>query len=138
MEPERDVADAELAVLEILWEQGPATIRQITDALYPAGTVSHYATVQKLLERLEAKGLVSRDRSLFVHTFTAAADRDELIGRRLRALADKLCGGSLAPIVSHLARNRALTPKEREALRAIIEVPEGGPGPTKKARGRKE
>ena len=53
----------------------------------------------ELLERLERKGLVSRDRTLFVHTFTAAADRDDLIARRLRALADKLCGGSLAPIL---------------------------------------
>ena len=58
----QDVTDAELAVLQVLWEQGPATIRQLTDRLYPEGKTSHYATVQKLLERLQAKGCVSRDR----------------------------------------------------------------------------
>ena len=116
----QDVTESELSLLQVLWDRGRCSTRQLTDVLYPQGGASGYATVQKLLERLEAKGLVSRDRSLFVHTFTAAADRDELIGRRLRALADKLCGGSLAPIVSHLARNRGLTPAERAALRDLI------------------
>ena len=51
-----ELPDAELAVLQQLWERGPATIRQLTDALYPEGTDAYYATVQKLLERLEAKG----------------------------------------------------------------------------------
>ena len=89
-----DVTDAELAVLQALWEQGEATIRRLTDALYPEGKAAHYATVQKLLERLEAKGCVRRDRAPWPHRFTAAVDRDTLIGWRLRATAEKLCGGS--------------------------------------------
>ena len=48
-----DVPDAELAVLKALWDQGEATIREIADRLYPGGETSHYATVQKLLDRLE-------------------------------------------------------------------------------------
>lgn len=119
----QDVTESELGLLQILWERGRCSTRQIADVLYPGGSASQYATVQKLLERLEDKGLVTRDRTLFVHVFTAAADRDELIGRRLRSLADKLCGGSLAPIVSHLARNKGLTPKEREALAELIDAP---------------
>jgi predicted transcriptional regulator len=85
------------------------SIRQLTDDLYPGGGPAQYATIQKQLERLESKGFVKRDRSLFVHVFSAAVDRDELIGRRLRAVADKLCGGSLVPILSHLARSKGLS-----------------------------
>jgi BlaI family transcriptional regulator, penicillinase repressor len=123
--PPQDVTESELNLLNVLWEKGRCSTRQLTDVLYPdsGGAAAQYATVQKLLERLEAKGLVARDRSLFVHTFTAIADRDELIGRRLRALADKLCGGSLAPIVSHLARNRSLSESERKELRELIDSP---------------
>ena len=44
-----DVTDAELAVLQALWERGTATIRQLTDALYPGGGPAQYGTVQKLL-----------------------------------------------------------------------------------------
>lgn len=118
----QDVTESELNLLRILWERGRCSTRQITDVLYPGvGSVSQYATIQKLLERLEAKGLVTRDRSLFVHIFTAAVDRDELIGRRLRALADKLCDGSLVPIVSHLARNKELSASQRKALRELID-----------------
>ena len=53
--PPHDVPEAELAVLEILWEQGPATRRQITDQLYPGGSASAYTTVQKLLQRLDQR-----------------------------------------------------------------------------------
>ena len=50
-------------------------------------------------------------------------DRDELIGRRIRAMAEKLCGGSLVPILSHLARSKGLSQKERRALRELIDSP---------------
>src|SRR5260370_42478004 len=59
----QDVTLAELKVLELLWERGPITVRQITDTLYPDGGVSKYATVQKLLERLGEAEFVVRDRS---------------------------------------------------------------------------
>lgn len=119
----QDITEAELAILQVLWEQQKAPIRQIAEALYEKPLTTRYATVQKQLERMEAKGFVRRDRSLFVHQFSAAVDRDELIGRRLRAVADKLCGGSLAPILSHLARAKKLTDAERRALREIIDSP---------------
>jgi len=122
----QDVTEAELALMQRLWDAGRASIRQLADALYGADAgAAQYATVQKQLERLEAKGFVARDRSLYVHVFSPAIDRDELIGRRIRAMAEKLCGGSLVPILSHLARSKSLTDKERKALRDLIETPEG-------------
>jgi hypothetical protein len=54
----RDVTDAELAILQVLWDRGSATIRALTDARYPPGGPSDYATVKKLLARLESKGIV--------------------------------------------------------------------------------
>ena len=122
----QDVTEAELALLERLWDAGRVSIRQLADAIYPGGGPAQYATIQKQLERLEAKGFVKRDRSLFVHVFTPAVDRDELIGRRLRAVADKLCGGSLVPILSHLARAKGLTEQQRRALRELVDPPGAG------------
>jgi predicted transcriptional regulator len=112
-----DVTDAELAVLQALWDRGAATIRQLTDVLYPQGTAAHYATVQKLLERLEAKGCVRRDREPWPHVFAATVTRDALIGLRLRTMAEKLCGGSLTPLLTHLVETPGLGPEERQALR---------------------
>jgi BlaI family penicillinase repressor len=119
----QDITEAELAILQVLWEQPGAPIRQIAKVLYAKPSTTQYSTVQKQLERMEGKGFVRRDRSLFVHQFSSSVDRDELIGRRLRAVADKLCGGSLAPILSHLARAKKLTDAERKALRDLIDEP---------------
>jgi len=116
-----DVTAAELTLLNALWEAGPATIRALAERVYGATGSSTYATVQKLLERLEEKGFVSRDRSGPAHRFAAAIAREDLIDRRLRALAEALCGGSLTPLLSHLVKAERLSPQERKALRRLID-----------------
>ena len=131
----QDVTEAELAILQLLWKGGRLSIRQLTDALHPGGDAAEYATVKKQLERMEAKHLVSRDRSLFVHVFSAQVDRQELVGRRLRALADKLCEGSFAPILSFLGSSKKLSADERKALRDLLE---SGEDDAKGKRSRKE
>lgn len=117
----RDITERELAVLQALWDDGPATIRRLTDVLYPGGGAAQYATVQKLLDRLETKGCVHRNREAAAHTFAAVIGRDELIGRRLRDMAEKLCGGSLTPLLTHLMRTKRLTADERRELRSLID-----------------
>ncbi len=117
----QDVTEAELAVLRALWDRGPATIRQLTDAVYPGGGASQYATVQKLLDRLEEKACVRRDRAGAAHQFSASIGREDLIGRRLRDVAEKLCDGSLTPLLTHLVRARRLSKEERDELRALID-----------------
>jgi len=117
----QDVTDTELAILQVLWDQGPANRRQITDVLYPQGGPAHYTTVQKLLERLETKGYVTKERGEGVLTFTAAVDREQLISRRLLDVADKLCGGSLTPLLLTLVRAKPLTAGELRELQELIQ-----------------
>src|SRR5262245_24859642 len=97
--PPRDVPEAELAVLEVLWQHGPCTRRQIADILYPGGGPAQYATVQKLLERLGEKGHVARRSNDSGLIFEAVLSRDDLITRRLEDVVDRLCGGSLTPLL---------------------------------------
>src|SRR5262245_48030639 len=116
-----DVTDAELAVLQTLWDRGRATIRELADVLYPGGKAAQYGTVQKLLERLEDKGCVTRDRGPWPHVFAPAIDRETLIGWRLRDTAEKLCGGSLTPLLLHLLRSEQYSAKERQELWAFLD-----------------
>ncbi len=116
-----DATDAELALLTALWDHGPAPIRSLAERIYGDAGPSADATVRKLLERLEAKGCVVRDRSGGVHVFSAAVERGELIGRRLKAVADSLCGGSLAPLLTHLVEGEALSAGDRAELRSLID-----------------
>lgn len=116
----RNVTDAELAILRVLWERGPATIRQLTEILYPEGTAAQYATVQKLLQRLEGKDCVSRDRTPPVHVYEASIDRAALIDEQLRKMAEKLCNGSLTPLLTHLVSAERLSEKDRKMLREMV------------------
>ena len=90
--------------------------RRIADSLR-----GHAATVQKLLERLEDKSWVGRDRSGPVQLFRATADRNDLIGRRLRGIAEELCEGSMTPLLSHLVQNERLSSADRKTLKELIE-----------------
>jgi BlaI family penicillinase repressor len=117
----RDVTEGELRVLNVLWDEASATIRQLTDAIYPEGTAGQYATVQKLLERLERKGYVRRDRSSRAHLFRATIGRDEVIGWGLQELANGLCSGSVASLFLELVKPSRLTPQQHEALRKLVD-----------------
>jgi predicted transcriptional regulator len=116
------VTDAELDVLEALWQEGPRTIRQLTDRLYPSGGTAHYATVQKLLERLEAKRCVRHRRTQGrSNVYRATVERRELIADRLRETADRLCGGSFTPLLTHLVEHADLAAEDLDELRTLVD-----------------
>ena len=117
----KEVTDAELAVLEVLWERGASTVREIADTLYPGGANSEAATVHKLCERLLRKRYVSRNRQVRPATFQAFVDRADLIGRHLKGLADRLCSGSLTPLFTQLVEAAGLDPKDTKKLREQVE-----------------
>jgi BlaI family transcriptional regulator, penicillinase repressor len=116
----RDVTDAELAILQVLWDRGQSTIRQVTEILYPGGAMSEYATVKKLITRLEQKGCVGRDMSESTHFFAAAITRDELLSQRLDTIAEELCDGSRTPLLMNLLREQSLSDAERKELRHFL------------------
>ena len=107
------VTDAQFAILVQLWLHGAQTIRQVMAALYPTQTKSDYATVQKLLEQLKEKGCVQLDRSKIPHVFSAAIERGDLIDAQLKEMADRLCDGSLTPLLMHLVADAQLTKHDR-------------------------
>ena len=117
----QDVTDAELSVLQSLWEMQTATVRELTERLYPDGSSSETATVQKLLERLEAKKCVTRNRKTWPHQFSAAIEREALIARQLQTTADKLCQGELHPLLTSLVKARGLTAADRKSLRGLLD-----------------
>jgi predicted transcriptional regulator len=115
------VTDGELSILEVIWEQETPTSRDIADAIYKHVSDSKVASVQKLLERLEAKGCVGRDRRERAHRFHALVSREDFLRHRMRALADRLCGGAIAPLVTTLLRSKGLSKKNRDQLRQLID-----------------
>jgi predicted transcriptional regulator len=117
----RHATDAELAVLKVLWAGGSMSARSIAEKLYPGGSASDIATVQKLVSRLEEKDFVKRERKPPAHLFRAAISQESFAGEQLEAMAEKLSDGSLAPFVMHLVNSRGLTKRERDAIRKLLD-----------------
>jgi BlaI family transcriptional regulator, penicillinase repressor len=117
----QDVTETEFAILNVLWDRGPATVREIVEAMYAAHTHTLHASVKSLLERLGAKELVACQQRGGVHFFSAVVDREAFVARQLQSLADSNFGGSLTPLLSALVDNVRLSRKDRDAIRKIIE-----------------
>jgi predicted transcriptional regulator len=117
------LAAAELALLERLWEIGPATKRDLMQGLYPKATESDRATVQKLLERLEAKGYVTRNRDAMAHVFAATVSKAQFAGMEMERLAERFADGSCTSLVAQFVKNTRLSAKERAELRKLLDRP---------------
>lgn len=115
------VSSTELQILDELWKESPRTIREICDSIYGDTSTSYYATVQSLLDRLEKKDWVSRDRSTFKHTFSPNKQRSDFVGQQIQGVADSVCGGSIAALLGHLSKSDSLSNQERDELRRLIE-----------------
>jgi predicted transcriptional regulator len=120
-----EITDTELSLLNELWQRPSATVQELTEILYGNMQPALLATVRKLLDRMEAKGCVSRDRTHWPHRYSAALKREELAGSRLQAAADDLFDGDLAPLLTHLVRSQKLTAKDRENLRKVLDELDG-------------
>ncbi len=119
--PKSVITEAELEVLKVLWLHQPLTSRALTAQLYNEINRSSMGTVQKLIARLEEKGMVNRDRSNSVHQFRSAVTREEIAGMQLEEFASKLSGGSLSPFVVHLVQAKRLSKKEKEQIRRLLD-----------------
>ena len=119
------VTETELQILDLLWDRASQTIRSLCETIYKDASPSHYATVQSLLERLEKKGWVLRDRSGHKHRFSAARNRSDFIGQQIQGVADAVCEGSVSSLLGQLAQSGSLTAKDRRQLRRLIDGDEG-------------
>jgi predicted transcriptional regulator len=121
------LANAELAIMDLLWDEERLTAREIRERLYPESMKAQHGTVQRLLQRLEEKGCVKRDMRLPVHLFSALVGREAYASDQLESLAERLTHGSLAPLVTHLIEQNRISPAELQRLRQILDDDPEGP-----------
>jgi predicted transcriptional regulator len=114
------VTDTELSILTVLWDKGPVAVREIVETLYGKHSPSAHATVNSLLDRLQAKGYVDRDRTGFAHRFYATVDRQSFVGQQLKQIAERHFGGSVVPMLQALVDHARLRKSVRDEIRKII------------------
>lgn len=120
-EREHDLGTAELEVLRAVWDDQPATVRQVLNRLHDRGRNVAYTTVQTVLTRLEQKGFVRSDKSGLAYVYRATVSRERLSKSRLRDLVDELYDGAAGALVLQLVRSERLTRDEIAELQKLIE-----------------
>ena len=112
--------EAELELLQILWQKEPATVREIHDALNEEKNAG-YTTVLKLLQIMTTKGLVVRDEAARAHVYRAAFSQDAMQSRLLKDLSNRLFAGSAAQLALHALSMGPASDDELAEIRALLE-----------------
>lgn len=116
--------DAELAILSVLWERGPSTVREVHDAL-SATHDTGYTTVLKLLQIMTDKGLVIRDESQRAHVYASRYGEQRTQRQLLGDLIDRAFRGSPAQLVMQALSASRASAAELTAIRHLLDQMEG-------------
>jgi len=109
----------QLRIMQILWERGRATAREITDALNASEPIAH-STIQTLLRRLEAKSAVAHEVADRTFVFRPLVQPEKVRRKATREFVDRLFGGSPGGLVSYLIRNERIPREELDEIRRLI------------------
>jgi len=116
--------DAELAILGVLWERGPCTVREVHDALSHSQDTG-YTTILKFLQIMTDKGLVVRDESQRAHVYSTRFSEQRTQRQLLGDLIDRAFGGSPAKLVMQALTATTATADELTAIRLLLDQMEG-------------
>jgi BlaI family transcriptional regulator, penicillinase repressor len=120
------VTGAESKVMEALWRRGPLTADEIVAEVAAAEQWGE-ATVKTLVNRLLKKKAIQSIRAEGKHSYRPLLQRTDYVQAESQGLLDRLFGGQLAPLVSHFAEHRALSPDDIARLKKLIEdLDDGG------------
>ena len=121
--------EAELGILNVLWERGPSTVRDVHEALY-RDEGAGYTTALKLLQIMHGKGLVARDDSERAHVFHAAVSKERTQKRFLTDMVTRVFDGSSSQLVLQALGGRPrATREELDQIRALLDKLEDGAKP---------
>ncbi len=119
------ITEAQLELMQIVWEKGEATVTEVWEALPPRRRVVR-TTVMNVLARIAEKGWLKRRMLKNELVYSAAVDKEEGVGTLLTRLLDTAFDGSTANLVMTLVNARGISDEEAERLHRIIDKSTGG------------
>jgi predicted transcriptional regulator len=118
--PARDLTERELEVMHVFWSKGEATAAETRDRLEASGLDRTYATIANLVRGLEEKGFLEQVNDERPFVYRAARSYEEVSGRLLGDLVQRVFRGSRAQLLRRLVDERTLTAEERTLLERIL------------------
>ena len=113
----------QLQIMQVLWDRGHASAREITAALNRSAEIAH-STVQTLLRQLEAKGAVSHRRQQRTFVFYPLVNQASVARTEIRRLTERLFGGSAGGLMTYLLKEETIPPDELDQIKRLIEAGE--------------
>ena len=117
--------DAELAILRVLWEHGPCTVRRVQEVL-SAQRPTGYTTALKLMQIMTDKGLLERDESARTHVYRPCVSAEETQQTLVRDLLDRAFAGAADQLVMRVLDARKVSPEELARIRELLDAIERG------------
>ena len=117
--------DAELEILNVLWQRGPSTVREVHEVLLESKDIG-YTTVLKLMQIMSEKGLVSRDETDRRHVYEAERAQDETQRQLLSDLLDRAFKGSATQLVQQALSSKKASREELAEIRRMLDELERG------------
>ena len=115
----RTLTDAELRIMEVLWDKGTATVAEVAETL--AGKDgSAYTTILTMMGILRVKGYLSCRKRGRAHVYTPRVAREDAARKAVRQLLTKFFAGSPGELVLSFLRDEAISPDELDALKRQI------------------
>jgi BlaI family penicillinase repressor len=111
--------DAELEILQVLWQHGPTTVRVVNDQLSQRREVG-YTTTLKIMQLMLEKGLVRRDDEGRSHIYRAAVREQDTQGVLLDRFMEATFGGSALKLVMQALGHRRTSPDELAQIRRLL------------------
>lgn len=111
--------ESELEILQILWQRGLATVREVHEDLASTKDVG-YTTTLKLMQIMHEKGLVKRDDSMRTHVYQPAVNKERTQKHLLGKMIDSLFGGSPTQLVIQALGEHKASPEELEKIQALL------------------
>ena len=111
--------DAELAILRVLWERGPCTVRQVYDVLSEKRDFA-YTTTLKLLQLMTEKGVAIREEQGRIHLYRAGFAQEDTQRRLVTDLLDRAFGGSSAKLVVQALAAKPASAEELREIRRLL------------------
>jgi len=112
--------DAEIAILRILWERGPSTVRDVQEALSKTRETG-YTTALKFLQIMTEKGLVCRDESRHAHVYQARYPEEQTQRQMVDDLLERVFGGAAMKLVMHALATQKASPEELAQIRTLLD-----------------
>jgi len=119
-----NISDGEWKLMKLLWESAPRTIGEMVDAL-KSDTGWSKTTIFVMLNRLISKGAVRMEDGERAHLYYPEVTRDEIAEEETESFLSRVYDGSVGMMISALADRNALTKKEINELRRILDEAEG-------------